>query len=689
MKEITKLVYRGSKHHMRKMSVEDIVEMVKSEDMALAVKKYRGQWRSAGIMERKHIKLRLPQILFGGAFTKRGLSVYSGYVALEMHQLRGREEMERIRKELVACPNVLFVMEGAKVGSMVFVVPYARPDGTLPQGSKEMEMFYAHAYRHALKTFEPLVAAAITLEEPSVEKGVLMGYDPDVFFNATAKAVVIEQPTEMPQESVYQEHYEKMSNSDNGRPNLFERYRFCSMQYDLAVTNAVHNSDDSLNRGDFKPLLVSIARQCFKSGIEEEECVSWSLLYIGKFITEEEIRGTISNIYAIEKGFGDLPVFNQAQVESLALEEFMNRRYELRYNMMTHCPECRERSSFCFEFSPVDDRKLNSIVLNAKAEGLNPWDRDVLRFVRSDRVPNYRPIEDYLKSLPKWDGQDRIRPLMNRVTSNNPRWTSFSYCWFLSMVAHWQGRDTEHANALSPLLVGGQGFGKSTFCKSLLPPELQIYYNDTIDFSKKRDAELALTRFALINLDEFDQTNERHQAFLKYLIQTPVVTTRKPYGSQMETMKRYASFIGTSNHIDLLNDLSGSRRFLCIEVTRPIDTSQPIEYEQLYAQAIAALDNGESYWLDHESERLLMEDNERFRQHSLSEDLFYRYYRPAEHNDEGVLMTTGEIFEQLGKKSGIKLPQSKKYHFGRFLAKAVSVTSVDRRGNLYKVVELV
>ena len=72
------------------------------------------------------------------------------------------------------------------------------------------------------------------------------------------------------------------------------------------------------------------------------------------------------------------------------------------------------------------------------------------------------------------------------------------------MVAHWQGRDKQHGNSLSPLLVGGQGCGKSTFCFNLLPPDLNKYYTDSIDFSKKRDAELYLTRFGLINIDEFD-----------------------------------------------------------------------------------------------------------------------------------------------------------------------------------------
>ena len=102
---------------------------------------------------------------------------------------------------------------------------------------------------------------------------------------------------------------------------------------------------------------------------------------------------------------------------------------------------------------------------------------------------------------------------------------------------------------------------------------------------------LYLNRFALINLDEFDQISVRHQGFLKHLLQKPSVNVRRPNSAYIEKVRRYASFIATSNHEDLLNDPSGSRRFICVHVSE-IDNSQPIDYRQLYAQAVAALDSG-------------------------------------------------------------------------------------------------
>ena len=51
------------------------------------------------------------------------------------------------------------------------------------------------------------------------------------------------------------------------------------------------------------------------------------------------------------------------------------------------------------------------------------------------------------------------------------------------------------------------------------PPAIRAYYTDSIDFSRKKDAELYLNRFALINIDEFDQISAAQQGFLKHILQ--------------------------------------------------------------------------------------------------------------------------------------------------------------------------
>ena len=122
------------------------------------------------------------------------------------------------------------------------------------------------------------------------------------------------------------------------------------------------------------------------------------------------MRETIGHAYLSEKGFGLHALSKPEQLQALKTEEFMGRRYDFRFNTMTGGVEYRERNTFCFDYRPVTERVMNSVALNAQKEGLQLWDRDVRRYIHSDRIRDYAPVEDYLFRLPDWDGKDRIRP---------------------------------------------------------------------------------------------------------------------------------------------------------------------------------------------------------------------------------------------------------------------------------------
>lgn len=82
--------------------------------------------------------------------------------------------------------------------------------------------------------------------------------------------------------------------------------------------------------------------------------------------------------------------------------------------------------------------------------------------------------------------------------------------------------------------------------------------------------------------------------------------------SAVSELKRYASFIATSNHSDLLSDPSGSRRFICINITGRIRNDAAINYLQLYAQVAQELREGECFYFSPEEEAVLMENNQEF-----------------------------------------------------------------------------
>ena len=442
------------------------------------------------------------------------------------------------------------------------------------------------------------------------------------------------------------------------------------------------------DRDDFHPLLIPIGEQCFKSGIPEEEAVRQVMMHYRRQADEQTVRTALHNLYRECRGFGRKSVLTPEQDTMLKLNEFMERRYEFRYNQLMGDLEYRQRDSIHFYFHVMDQRARNSVAMDALQEGLRVWDRDVNRYLTSNRVPLYNPVEEYLCGVGRWDGKDRIRALAGLVPCNNPYWRELFYRWFLNMVAHWRGLGNRmHANSTSPLLIGAQGYRKSTFCRIILPPELRFGYTDSLDFGSKRDAEMYLGRFLLVNIDEFDQVSIHQQGFLKHLLQKPVANLRKPYGSSIQEIRRYASFIGTSNHKDLLTDTSGSRRYIVVDVTGPIDCS-PIDYEQLYAQAMHDLYKGERYWFDPEDEKVMNESNQEFQVMPIAEQLFHEYFRAATEGEECEQFLAIEILEQVQHDSKIRVSDCNIIQFGRILQKNRVPSVHTKRGNVYRVVRI-
>lgn len=152
----------------------------------------------------------------------------------------------------------------------------------------------------------------------------------------------------------------------------------------------------------------------------------------------------------------------------------------------------------------------------------------------------------------------------------------------------------------------------------------------------------------VINLDEFNQISPQvQQGFLKNLIQLPTLKYKPPYGSHVMEFPRLASFIATSNITDILTDPSGNRRFIGVELTGPIDVSVRPNYQQLFAQALTALHNGEKSYFDAEQVKLIMKNNCQFEVAEPIDQYFQLYFELVENEKEGEYLTAAEIFDYL------------------------------------------
>lgn len=350
--------------------------------------------------------------------------------------------------------------------------------------------------------------------------------------------------------------------------------------------------------------------------------------------------------------------------------KFMNNKYLFRFNsVMGYTEYCRR--GIGGEFMPLEARVMKRMAIEAQLEGFRVTFNDVRFFLESDLLGAYNPLKTFLDSCSGiWDGNDRIRQLANTVKCNNQHWGDWFYRWFLGMVSQWREQEAtrEYGNSTVPLLISRQGFNKSTFCRRLLPPELQWGYCDNLIMTEKKQVLQAMSQFLLINLDEFNQISAKvQQGFLKNLVQLPNVKTKRPYGGHVEEFPRLASFIATSNIDDVLFDPSGNRRFLGVELTGPIDVSRRPNYTQLFAQALAALDRGEKGYFDIDETKRIMDWNMLYRVEQPAEQCFSETFCITDDESRGVYLTAASIFQELKQKYGAGMVGNSLLSFGRKL----------------------
>ena len=362
---------------------------------------------------------------------------------------------------------------------------------------------------------------------------------------------------------------------------------------------------------------------------------------------------------------------NSVRSNIVSMMKLLESRYDFRYNTVMKYVEYLPKDKGWYGYRPVEPRVQKRMTLEVQLADIRVSIKDVRNFLESDYIKNYNPIDEYLfQCYDKWDGKDHIRALARTVPTANPHWADWFYTWFLGMVDQWRGYShRQYGNSVAPLLISKQGYNKSTFCRRLLPPELQWGYSDNLILSEKRQVYQAMAQFMVINLDEFNQISPQvQQGFLKNLIQLPTLKYKPPYGSHVMEFPRLASFIATSNITDILTDPSGNRRFIGVELTGPIDVSVRPNYQQLFAQALSALNNGEKSYFDAQQVKLIMKSNSQFEIIQPIDQYFLLYFELVEDEKEGDYLTAAEIFDYLKKQIGSSLKVNSLMGFGRKLA---------------------
>lgn len=597
----------------------------------------------------------IPRLCFAAQWRKKGGGVemqhYNSLVMLKVSNLSTTEDALRIRQEASRIPYTRLAFVGI-TGRDVVIVCQITIDGAEALTPETVAPLHLAGYKKLHYLYSSQLMLSLDNDPARLDSTCTSSADPDIYYNPQSEPLFVDaDAAEVPQYRI-PGHIPEPQFLDNGAVSLHTVFEWClTNAYEKARIHAAQNdiTDEKAIAGH---ALNILAENCNDAAIPLDFAVrhaSWKKAFGGD---HDYIERLFTNAYE-QKESKMIPYghVNKNALMAYKIEAFLKMHYELRRNVMTGVVQYRNLDGYDYDFHDLTDEALNTMTNRAVKAGIGSWDKDVKRIINSNDIRTYAPIEEYIFSLPKWDGKDRIADIARRLPTDTPNVDRYLRTWLLSMVAHWLGRDTSHGNALVPLLIGHQGCGKTTFCGIILPPELRDYYNDQVNFKNETDLNLGLTSFALINIDEFDSVKKSQQPVLKYLLSKSEVKMRPPYGKAYVSRRRFASFIATTNNSHPLVDRTGSRRFACIHITEgeSIDTLTPIDYDQLYAQLHHEIFSGARYWLNEEETAELMAQNRCYRKMTDLSEMVEAVFTPTQNESEGQYMTTYEIIDILAE----------------------------------------
>ena len=664
---------------VRREELSDVISLMKNGKYAKGVALFRQQLQehiAFGNEELPESASHLPVIEFDRCEEKE----FNGLVLLSL-PVKDNAQKDRVRKIINALPQTMCSFVGSSDVTLKVLMRYTLTDGSLPKDSKSIAMFRANAYVKAVAFLLQLTGIRAVANKELTD-ACRFSFDEEAYFNENAVEIMMPMPEKLPDTIFEVADIDEIKPDEAVLPDYSERemevLRFNLICRNLGYSKFCGEPDE----------VITLAEACRKAGMMQEMAVKCTLRMPRFYEKDMMVRTAFDEAYEHHSA-GNTPVLGRKLMQQEWLRRFLKTRYRFRQNDVTGSVEYIDVNRYVTEWKPFNDEAQNTVCIEAQRAGIETWDKDISRYVHSSLVEHYDPIALWLNKLPQWDGEDRVGVLAATIKTSWEEWTDMFRVWMRSMVSQWRGLNQMYGATMVLMLTGKQGTGKSTFCKRLMPNELLPYYNDRIDFTNKKDAERALMRFCLINLDEFDQISPRQSAYLKHMLQKSDVKWRKMYQDDIEQKRRYAAFCATTNSDSPLTDTTGSRRYMCVEVLDAVDTTCKIDYQQLYAQVMYELRHDYPSYFDAEMERKVQEHNIIYTAEQPLEEILHMLYRPAEKDEECEKLTSTQIMLELQQKlKGASLIKLTPIKMGVILASAGFPKYFSDHKRVYRVVRL-
>jgi hypothetical protein len=560
---------------------------------------------------KKTLEAFTPSGTFNDARKINNLNKYSGVLVLDIDNL-GIRKLPILKKKVIDCPYTL--------------AAFISPSGT---GLKILVKVDTNSNMHnvAFKQVSEYYTSEMDIDIDTSGKDVsrlcFISYDSDLYENKNALVFKVIDS--------FQADYQKALKTTQIKEEFKEGSR----------NNFIHY----------------LACNCNRIGIPET--VAESLITDNYKYSGEDFSKTIKSAFSNSNEFNI-----KGDIEA-PIEKYLMSKYVFRYNVFNSRVEFKRISAG--NFISMTDYHLNSFVRELKSKKFKIGKQTLDNLFLSDFTPEFHPLKEYLNSLPIWDEKtDYISELASRIATDDDDFFKEAFKrWFVAMIGC--GVSDRISNQTMIIMSGGQGIGKSTFIKNMLPKELRDYAFSGMINPTSKDALIHLSERLIIDLDELSSLTKRGNNEIKELITKSSVKIRRPYGRITDNLPRRASFIGSINDDEFLTDLTGNRRYLSFLV-KSIDYTSLFNYSGIFSQALFLFNNSFKYYFDGKEIEKINERNEKFRRKSPIEEILLDRYKPASdmYNAE-LYLSSSELLIELNNNAKIQMSDTNHIQIGKVL----------------------
>ena len=591
-----------------------------------------------------------PSATFKGGRKMEFLTNYNALVVLDIDKITPNKLSES-KEKLKENPFVFaFFTSPSGNGLKIFV--------KVDSGKDEHKETFLKLQRY----FEDILSLEIDKSGKDITRLCFFSYDPELFVNEAC--TIFSTHSNQSQEQTTQTS--KTTNSQI--PN--------TINYDLLYTHCVQFTEkkESFIDGNRNNFVYQLANNLNRKGVPESVALGYILADYD--YNSQEVMAAVRSAYSntadfntdafqpiqknVKKNIHKEADQSLAEIESEEelpplidrLENFLNNRYQFRHNAVLGKLEYKRIKGK--DWKPITDFKENSILREIQKAKVKCSINSLRNLLHSDFCEMYDPFKDYFDNLAEYDEKkDYIEELALTITTTKPDlWKECFKKWFVAMVACVVNE--KQINQTVIVFSGKQGLGKTTWIEKLMPKELKQYiFSGTINPNNK-DTLIHLAECMLINLDELENLNRTEIGSLKELITKTHIRMRKAYGHNNENMPRRASFAGSVNTAQFLNDTTGSRRFLCFEVEH-IEYQHEIDINLCYAQAYKLYQAGFRHWFNQEEIKEINANNEQYQIKSPEEELLLTWYEPATKETANAFLNASQIAVRLSVVGNINM----------------------------------